>query len=130
MAGDKRTYWDKLKDPRWQKKRLEILNRDEFRCVICGDDESTLNVHHGFYRKDLEPWEYPSESLHTLCETCHGQIKSEMQAVYEKLGALPPEWIFDVQRLLTEFCRAWPFFYVTEDYARWRRERGLDSTDG
>ena len=30
-------YSEKLKDPRWQKKRLEILERDNFRCQYCGD---------------------------------------------------------------------------------------------
>jgi len=28
----KLTYSEKLKDPRWQKKRLEILSRDNFTC--------------------------------------------------------------------------------------------------
>ncbi len=29
---DKQQYASKLKDPRWQKKRLEILQRDDFAC--------------------------------------------------------------------------------------------------
>ncbi len=29
------TYAEQLKDPRWQKRRLEILQRDEWRC-LCG----------------------------------------------------------------------------------------------
>lgn len=45
----KEIYSEKLKDPRWQKKRLEILNRDEFACRFCGDNKSTLNVHHISY---------------------------------------------------------------------------------
>lgn len=43
-------YSDKLKDPRWQKKRLEILTRDEWTCQICFDTESTLVVHHQKYK--------------------------------------------------------------------------------
>jgi|DEB0MinimDraft_6_1074348.scaffolds.fasta_scaffold02477_3 hypothetical protein len=62
-------YKEKLKDPRWQKKRLEILNRDEFTCVCCGDDESTLHVHHLSYNGD--PWETERNQLETLCEACH-----------------------------------------------------------
>ncbi|MBU2647516.1 HNH endonuclease [bacterium] len=68
------TYSEKLKDPRWQKKRLEIFNRDDFKCVLCGDKNTTLHAHHIFYDKGLEPWEYDNQSIQTLCETCHERI--------------------------------------------------------
>lgn len=68
---NKKTYSEKLRDPRWQKKRLEILSRDEFTCRNCGDTETTLHVHHKYYERNLEPWEYPEEALITLCEICH-----------------------------------------------------------
>ncbi len=60
-------YRQKLLDPRWQKKRLEILNRDEFACRKCGDKESTLHVHHFWYENDKEPWEIEDGALITLC---------------------------------------------------------------
>lgn len=79
------SYSDKLKDPRWQKKRLEILSRDEFMCQVCADTQSTLHVHHKYYEKDLIPWEYPDNSLITLCEDCHeseeDQIKEYSQLI-------------------------------------------------
>lgn len=65
------TYAEKLKDPRWQKKRLEILQRDNFTCFYCEDDKSTLHVHHEMYFKNQEPWDTPSECLTTVCEDCH-----------------------------------------------------------
>lgn len=65
-----KTYSEKLKDPRWQKKRLEILQRDEFKCRMCDDSKSTLHVHHLKYSGD--PWEIDSCFLITLCEYCHG----------------------------------------------------------
>jgi len=64
-------YSDKLKDPRWQKKRLEILSRDEFTCQHCGSKENTLHIHHTYYGKGLEPWEAEDRWLITLCEFCH-----------------------------------------------------------
>jgi len=64
------SYWQKLKDPRWQKKRLEIFTRDNFTCLNCESKDKTLHVHHTAYVKGLEPWEY-SQSLITLCEPCH-----------------------------------------------------------
>ena len=65
------TYSEKLKDPRWQRKRLEILQRDDFTCQKCKDKESTLHVHHRIYLKGNDPWDYPDELLVTLCENCH-----------------------------------------------------------
>jgi hypothetical protein len=64
------SYSSKLKDPRWQKKRLQILQRDEFKCKSCGNDESTLHVHHMVYMVD-NPWESADIDLVTLCENCH-----------------------------------------------------------
>lgn len=67
------TYGEKLRDPRWQKMRLEIMQRDEFCCQKCFDSSSTLNVHHRYYVAGAAPWEYPADALVTLCEDCHSQ---------------------------------------------------------
>lgn len=63
------TYSQKLRDPRWQKKRLEVMQRDDFTCLSCGDKGQTLNVHHLKYHHN--PWETPTDLLETLCESCH-----------------------------------------------------------
>lgn len=68
---DKISYSNKLKDPRWQKKRLEIMQRDNWTCQDCGTDTSTLNVHHKYYEEGKEVWEYPDEALITICGDCH-----------------------------------------------------------
>lgn len=70
-------YSEKLKNPRWQKKRLEILERDGFNCQNCHDDKNTLHMHHKQYFKDKEPWEVPGRFLITLCEKCHEKEKSD-----------------------------------------------------
>lgn len=64
-------YFKKYKDPRWQKTRLKIMERDEFTCQRCLDNSSTLHVHHRYYLIDKDPWEYPRQALVTLCEECH-----------------------------------------------------------
>jgi hypothetical protein len=64
-------YAQKLLDPRWQRKRLEILNRDDFTCRKCGKSDSTLAVHHLYYVSKRDPWEYPDFALLTTCEECH-----------------------------------------------------------
>jgi hypothetical protein len=71
------TYADKLKDPRWQKKRLEIMSRDNFKCQMCGDEKETLHVHHQKYSGD--PWEADDDHLITLCHHCH--LISEMYKI-------------------------------------------------
>lgn len=67
----KKTYQEKLKDPRWQKKRLKILERDGWMCTNCGADWLSLHIHHKTYIKGRDPWEYEDEELSTLCEICH-----------------------------------------------------------
>lgn len=70
----KKSYAEKLKDPRWQKKRLAIFKRDGWRCKLCGDDETTLQVHHKKYIDGNEPWDYSNSDLITLCEHCHFEV--------------------------------------------------------
>ena len=68
-----KSYSDKLRDPRWQKKRLKILERDKWTCQLCKDQETTLNVHHLEYGP--EPWEIEDSKLTTLCWHCHTEIE-------------------------------------------------------
>jgi hypothetical protein len=79
----KSEYSKLLLDPRWQKKRLEILNRDEWICQYCFADERTLHVHHKYYIYNKKPWEYDNNVLITLCDSCHsaegGHIKYAQQ---------------------------------------------------
>lgn len=68
----KKTYSDKLLDPRWQRKRLEVLSRDNFTCTLCGDTETTLAVHHKEYSG--APWDVGLDKLKTVCSHCHSSI--------------------------------------------------------
>jgi len=68
-------YSLKLKDPRWQRKRLEIFSRDNWACQICGDKLETLHIHHKSYIRGNNPWEYDESYLMTVCATCHGVIE-------------------------------------------------------
>lgn len=65
------SYTEKLRDPRWQKKRLEALQAAGWACENCGGTTETLNVHHKRYFKGRMPWEYELEWLSVLCENCH-----------------------------------------------------------
>lgn len=64
-------YKSQLRDPRWQKTRLQIFDRDGYVCRCCGRGDQELHAHHLFYRKGAAPWEYALEELVTLCDSCH-----------------------------------------------------------
>jgi predicted transposase YdaD len=64
-------YKEQLQHPLWQRKRLEILQRDNFTCLNCKETEVQLQIHHLIYIKDLHAWEYPNSLLLTLCKDCH-----------------------------------------------------------
>ncbi len=74
------TYVEKLKDPKWQKRRLDIMGRDKFTCQRCLSEDQMLVVHHLSYKGD--PWEATDEMLITLCEDCH----NEEHEAKKKLG--------------------------------------------
>jgi len=78
-------YSEKLRDPRWQKKRLEVFERDNWRCRFCGNKHDTLMVHHCRYLSGKEPWDYPTELLITLCEDCDKTEKEDRQEAEERL---------------------------------------------
>lgn len=78
-------YSDKLKDPRWQKKRLSILNRDKFTCQGCSIKDKTLHVHHFNYTEN-DPWDEADYNLITLCKDCH-KIAHELDILCNKYGS-------------------------------------------
>lgn len=80
-------YYELLKHPLWQRKRLEIMQRDEFACSVCYDNESMLNVHHKRYIKNRKPWEYEAANLVTLCASCHKQVHATKDVIDDVLSS-------------------------------------------
>jgi hypothetical protein len=79
------TYQEKLKDPRWQKRRLEVFERDGWKCRKCSRGDKTLNIHHLIYLPNKEPWEYNNKMLLTLCEDCHlEESNKDEQAAFDE----------------------------------------------
>lgn len=74
-------YSEKLLDPRWQKRRLQLLEKAEWTCSACGEEKETLHVHHGAYLKGFDPWDYPDEMLHVYCHDCH-EFAHEKDAIF------------------------------------------------
>jgi hypothetical protein len=78
------TYAEKLKDPRWQKKRLEIFERDGFTCQECESKDKQLHVHHRMYLAKKQPWDHPNELLVTVCFECH-ELLTEVKKSIERV---------------------------------------------
>lgn len=105
------TYSEKLKDPRWQKKRLEILERDGWACCHCQEKNETLHVHHHWYEKGKAPWDYPDTAFETLCKDCHGKVERWLGEMRKELSrnaraimdGAPPSWA------IAETLRCRPF---------------------
>jgi hypothetical protein len=119
---EKKTYSEKLKDPRWQKKRLEILERDHWACVSCGEKDETLHIHHMFYFYGKEPWDIHNGFLITLCKSCHNTPRP-CDPQYKKCkdcpeygtdcfgsGDIPGEIISDIGKTLNLILENRPFY--------------------
>lgn len=111
------SYSDLLRDPRWQRKRLEVMERADFTCEDCGDTTTTLNVHHTFYAKGRKPWEYELDTLKCLCESCHERVTEHLASLQRMFGKLDDD---DRGRVLG-YARGlaaqslWPAGYVGEE---------------
>lgn len=92
------TYSEKLKDPRWQKRRLEIFKRDQFMCQRCFSEKNTLNVHHLVYRRGVEPWDADHRDLLTLCSYCH-EVAEDKEVLREF------RYFLSTTRLSTQFVK-------------------------
>jgi hypothetical protein len=78
------SYGALILHPNWKSKRKEIIERDQFKCVICGSSDD-LQVHHRQYhfikaiQKFKVPWDYAGHLLITLCSSCHGRGHSKFK---------------------------------------------------
>ena len=55
----------------WDNAKLEVLIRDNYKCVICGANDTQLNVHHIEDASYHPEKRYELSNLVTLCRGCH-----------------------------------------------------------
>lgn len=82
----KKTYSELLRDPRWQKKRLEVLEEKHWQCEACRETDTTLHVHHKHYVQGREPWDYEDDQLAVLCENCHSSRHEADKRLHDLLA--------------------------------------------
>ena len=101
------TYQEKLKDPRWQKRRLEVFNKAMWKCEDCWANDKELQVHHCYYIRSLQPWEHGDDLLICVCPECHKQRQEKEEAVHVAVGrwlrTVPPD---NIEEAAWEFCDA------------------------
>lgn len=66
-------YKMNYKDNRWIKKRSEVFKRDSRTCKACGSKQF-IQCHHSYYTYGKQLWEYPLNSLFSLCKKCHSRF--------------------------------------------------------
>ena len=79
------TLAEKLKDPRWQTRRLKILQRDEWACQLCSDMSAILVVHHRYCIEAGDPWDAPDEAFVTLCQRCNEREQTDREHAEQAL---------------------------------------------
>lgn len=69
------SYHDDMKTATWQKRRLQLLERDKWKCQNhdCTGESQQLEIHHIDYIPGQKIWEYPDDMLLTLCSKCHSK---------------------------------------------------------
>lgn len=115
----KQTYSEKLRSPEWQKKRLEILNRDEFTCQLCSDSTTELHIHHKEYIRGNQPWEYEDSNFQTLCKHCH-ELVEEFKIDGETVFAASHYLSSDRSKILSvvaglKFCELSVYVFKVKD---------------
>ena len=101
------TYWELLKRPEWQRKRLEVMQGAGWKCQMCSTETKTLHVHHRMYVKGRKPWEYQNTEFDVLCEGCHAEGHKLKDKVNWLLRQIP-------SRMLEEACGLLTGFYADE----------------
>lgn len=84
----RKPYWELLRDPRWQRRRLEVMELANFACAQCEATDKTLNVHHRIYRKNADPWDYELNELQCLCEDCHEHEHAIRKRIAESMAQM------------------------------------------
>ena len=100
------TYSEKLKDPRWQKKRSEVLERDNRTCRICDCQKKNMHVHHCIYFYGKDPWEYDNKTLQTLCPDCHIEIEGHKEFIKKALAGIPLEHYNEIGNIIFSFMKS------------------------
>jgi hypothetical protein len=83
------SFADRFKDPRWLRRRDEIIAAADYQCQDCGAAD-TLEVHICYFEKGCEPWEYPDEAYRCICaedRAIRRPLEKELRKIFASFTA-------------------------------------------
>lgn len=101
------SYAEDLKHPRWQERRLRVLERAGFRCERCSSDERQLHAHHKAYLRGNRLWDYPDDMLECLCDSCHDFAHAQKSRIDQQLARHPSSELPILSRLFDKLGECW-----------------------
>lgn len=108
------SYSEKLKDPRWQKVRLKVFERDYWQCMRCDCDNKTLHAHHLKYENGKDPWEYDLKDIVTLCDDCHTKAHDDNEDIARQVHKEIIPLSHDDHEKVHEFNKFYLNFYEND----------------
>lgn len=97
------TYSEQLKSPKWQKRRLQVLEAAGWKCCNCHKEDRQLQVHHGAYLRGVDLWDYPPEMFHVLCDKCHKKVSGHIETFMRWFGTLKPVEVYLMAQTMPKF---------------------------
>lgn len=79
-----------IRTARWKALRLEVLRRDDWRCVLC-DAKGRLEVDHIIPVRLAPERAYDLTNLQALCTACHSR-KTRLEVGHPPLPKARREW--------------------------------------
>jgi Zn finger protein HypA/HybF involved in hydrogenase expression len=101
MENEMTTYAEKLRDPRWQRLRLEVMQRAKFKCENCWDSETNLQIHHPAYKIGANPWDYDKSELLCYCEECH-KAATKAQKKFKAMAFTNPAKFAELMEMISD----------------------------
>ena len=88
------------KSSAWEKKRLEILERDNYECQVCKEEGGftpATTVHHILHLENRPDLAFDNDNLLSVCAACHNREHPErfIHRIMEPSGT---SWPSDFQR--------------------------------
>ena len=108
----------------WSSRREAILNRDSYKCQICGAKDTRLEVHHITYRS--QGGTDDENNLITLCEDCHSAIHKGELILIKKPKKLKLKHATHMSIIRSQLLKVYPDAIETFGFVTKTNRENLD----
>lgn len=120
LVNEKIKHWGYQKgfDYRFSSRREAVLNRDGYRCQICGRGNTGLEVHHIVYRS--QGGTDDENNLITLCKDCHSKVHNSVLTITKKPKELKLKFATHMSIIRSGLIKKYPdaietFGFITKE---------------